>query len=183
MLYATTVTSEEELKQILQLQQKYLCGVKSNAEEREQGFVTVSHTLSLLKEMHALEPGIIVKDENALAGYALVMRRECKDIIPVLVPMFRHLDTLSYHNKSLKDHSYYVMGQVCIDKPYRGKGVFDMLYQKHKEIFSKRFDFILTEISTRNPRSLKAHNRIGFKTIDIHKDATDEWEIVLWDWF
>jgi ribosomal protein S18 acetylase RimI-like enzyme len=74
------------------------------------------------------------------------------------------------------------MGQICIEKEYRGKGIVPMLYNKHKEIYSSQYDFILTEISTRNIRSLKAHEKIGFKTIHYHRDQLDEWAVVIWDW-
>jgi hypothetical protein len=56
------------------------------------------------------------------------------------------------------------------------------LYQKHKDIYSSQFDFILTEISTSNHRSLKAHEKIGFKTIYSHIDEMDEWNVVVWNW-
>ncbi|MBS1915311.1 MAG: GNAT family N-acetyltransferase [Bacteroidetes bacterium] len=182
LLLSTIISRVEELKELLSLQQKYLRGATSDPEEAEQGFLTVSHTLNMLEQMHSLQPSVIVKYNDTIVGYALVMKRECREIIPILVPMFEHLDKIFYRHKPLKNYSYYVMGQVCVDKPFRSQGVFDTLYQKHKELFKEEFDFVVTEISTRNHRSLNAHKRVGFKTIDVFKDATDEWEIVLWDW-
>jgi hypothetical protein len=57
-----------------------------------------------------------------------------------------------------------------------------MLYDKHKEVYSGQYDFLLTEISTRNIRSLIAHEKIGFETIHYHRDHMDEWAVVIWDW-
>jgi hypothetical protein len=57
-----------------------------------------------------------------------------------------------------------------------------MLCQQHKEVYGRYFDFLLTEISINNPRSLKAHEKIGFQTIYTYKDAMDEWNVVVWDW-
>ena len=74
------------------------------------------------------------------------------------------------------------MGQVCIAAAYRGQGVFDMLYKKHKEIFSGKYDVVITDIATRNTRSLRAHARVGFKTIATYTDELDEWAVVVWDW-
>jgi ribosomal protein S18 acetylase RimI-like enzyme len=74
------------------------------------------------------------------------------------------------------------MGQICVDKAYRGKGLVNMLYQKHREIYSSRFDFILTEISTANIRSIKAHEKLGFQSIHTYTDAMDEWRVVIWNW-
>jgi RimJ/RimL family protein N-acetyltransferase len=76
-----------------------------------------------------------------------------------------------------------VVGQVCIDKEYRGKGLLDNCYTAYKEHFIHQYDFAVTEIASNNLRSLAAHTRIGFKEIHryISPDQT-EWCIVLWDW-
>ena len=182
MLQACQVTQQKELKQILELQQLYLRGKKGPGEEAEQGFLTVAHSLTQLHQLHEREPSVIVKDRDTLAGYALVMTRDCKDIIPVLVPMFRHLERLCFGGQPLNNYPYYVMGQVCVAKEYRGRGVFDMLYHKHRELFRDSYRFVITEISTRNLRSVRAHERVGFRTVDIYRDETDEWDVALWDW-
>ena len=57
-----------------------------------------------------------------------------------------------------------------------------MLYGHHKKLFEKAYDFVITEISTSNTRSLRAHEKIGFKIIYTYKDVLDEWNVVLWDW-
>jgi len=58
----------------------------------------------------------------------------------------------------------------------------NMLYQKHREVYSNQYDFILTEISTSNLRSLKAHEKMGFETIYTYQDSVDEWNVVVWNW-
>ena len=182
MLTATTVTNNDELQQILDLQQLYLTGQNNSVEEKEQGFVTVKHSLNVLQKMHELSPSVIVKDEGKVVAYALVMTKECSSFIPVLVPMFESFAKINYKQQPLSAYSFYVMGQVCVHKDYRGKAVFDMLYNHHKQLFSRQYDFVLTEIATRNTRSVRAHERVGFKTIHTFRDTTDEWAIVLWDW-
>ncbi len=181
-MYATQVTTEEELQQILDLQQQNLRGVNNGMTEKEQGFVTVTHNMDILKQMHRLEPSVIVKDGEQLAGYALVMPRECGTIVPELFSLYAGLEKLSYKNRPLTDHHFYVMGQVCVATAYRGKGVFDRLYAKHRELFRDRYQFVITEIATRNTRSLRAHERVGFTRIHIYTDELDEWAVVIWDW-
>ena len=182
MFYSKIVSNTKELEQILLLQKKFLRGKTNDEEEKENGFLTVEHTLDLLQKMDALEHSIIVTHENDLAGYALTMPKECATIIPELVPMFENFDEILYNGKPINDYSFYVMGQICVDKKHRGKGIFEMLYQKHKETFQHQYDFIITEISTRNYRSLRAHAKTGFKTIHTYTDAIDEWNVVIWDW-
>ena len=181
-MQAKPVTTIAELQQILHLQQQNLRGKNSQQQEKEQGFVTVTHDISQLQQMNQLEPSIIVKDNDAMAGYALVMTVDCSGIVPELFSMFAGLNKLEYQGKPLSEYHFYVMGQVCVAEAYRGKGVFDILYQQHRESFSSKYDFIITEIATRNTRSLRAHERVGFKTIHAYTDELDEWAVVIWDW-
>lgn len=181
-MQATTVTSLQELEQILSLQRDNLIASVTPQEMKEQGFVTVHHTLEMLRQMHSLAPSIIIKDGDKVVAYALVMLRECRSLVPALEPMFNNFDNQQWNGKPLKDQSFYVMGQVCVDKAYRGQGLFDKLYQAHKEVYSTRFDILTTEIATRNHRSLRAHERVGFKIINVYRDELDEWAVVGWDW-
>lgn len=178
----TSVWSAAELPRILDLQRKNLPTAISTDEMRAQGFVTVEHDVSALERMHALAPSIIATHQGELVAYALTMPRECRALMPQLVPMFDLLDTLEYQGRPLAEQRFYVMGQVCIDKAHRGRGLFERLYDKHRELYRERFDLLVTEVSTRNTRSLRAHERVGFKTLHTYRDATDEWAVVAWDW-
>ncbi len=182
MLLSKAVTTLQELQDILILQKKYLAGTNNSEEEKEQGFVTVHHSNQKLELMHELAPSVIVKDEDAVIAYALVMLTEAVDLIPELQSMFQLFSQLSYKDQSLNNYRYYVMGQICIDKPYRGQGVFEMLYTKHKELMQSNYDFVVTEIATRNTRSIRAHKKMGFELLHHFKDETEEWDVVIWDW-
>ncbi len=182
MLSAITVTTGEELEQILQLQKKYLLGNIDREEMKSQGFLTVQHTREMLDRMHHLAPSIIIKDNDAVVGYALTMLRECRHLIAPLEPMFATFDHLSWRGKPLNEYTFYVMGQICVAKEYRGQGLFDKLYHGHRETFQPSYDFIITEVATRNTRSMRAHERVGFKTVQQYRDDLDEWAVVLWDW-
>jgi hypothetical protein len=174
--------TEMELKQILLLQKENLSGVKTAEVQSREGFVTVEHDLTLLSVMNSSAQQVIAKAGERVVGYALVMRPELRSIVPVLVPMFNLLESLYYKGKLLSSQRYYVMGQICVGESHRRMGVFDGMYHKHKEVYSGQYDLCVTEISTRNLRSMRAHQRVGFKTIHTFRDETDEWNIVLWDW-
>lgn len=172
---AKRVDDRRELLQILELQRENLPGSLTPEEMASQGFVTVQHTLEVLERMHALAPSIVASDKGALAGYALVMPLACRDFIPLLEPMFARLDALG-----LLGARSYVMGQICVARPWRGRGVFDLLYRGHRELLSADYDCSLTEVSTRNTRSMRAHERVGFQVVERYRDATDEWAILRW---
>jgi GNAT superfamily N-acetyltransferase len=178
----TTPTSDDDLQQILDVQERNQPHNITPEQLAKEGFVTVRHNLDLLRSMNESAPQVIAKDGGKVVGYALVMLQSFQDLIPVLKPMFVTLESLSYRNRPMQSYNYYVIGQVCVAEGYRGKGVFDGMYQQHKALYANQFDMCITEIASRNPRSLRAHQRVGFQTIHTFTDATDTWDIVAWDW-
>ncbi|WP_233206463.1 GNAT family N-acetyltransferase [Haliangium sp. UPWRP_2] len=172
----------EDLRAILDLQRANLEAALSPDDARAQGFVTVAHTLEILEQMHALAPSVIARAaDGTLAGYALTMLPACRGLLPVLAPMFALLDALAIDGRRLGDSRFYVMGQICVARPFRGHGVVEALYREHAARYRDRFDWIVTEVATRNARSLRAHERIGFREIARNRDAADEWSIIAWD--
>lgn len=171
-----------ELQGILDLQRENLLSEISEKESADQGFVTVQHSLDQLSLMHDIEPHVIAKDGDRVIGYILAMTKESKNLVPVLVPMFEQFDHLDFGGKPLPAYDYLVIGQICVDKNYRGQGIFDKMYQTYLETFSDRYDFAITEIAISNKRSLKAHQRVGFEIIHEFSDFAQNWAIVVWNW-
>lgn len=172
----------DELKQILALQTANHKDTLSAESQKENGFVTVRHDPELLAKMNTAARQVIAMDGDWVIGYALVMLREFSPLIPVLTPMFDLFNTLSYQGRALSSYKYYVMGQVCVAESHRGKGVFHQLYDGHRKFYSSQFDVCLTEVSSSNLRSMRAHEKVGFKTIHSFEDHTDRWNILAWDW-
>jgi hypothetical protein len=175
-------TSPNDLNHILNLQKVNHTAALSLEEAARDGFVTVQHTLELLTTMNAAAPQVIAKDNDAVVGYALVMLKSFEGMIPVLQPMFERLSGIVHRGKRITDYTFYVMGQICVDANYRGQGVFDGLYHKHRELYSGDYELCITSVATRNHRSMRAHERVGFKTVQTFRDNTDEWNILVWDW-
>lgn len=176
------VSREEELRGILELQRLNLARGLSSEEVASQGFVTVTHTLPVLQRLHALAPSVIATLQDRVVGYALVMTRAARAEVPILEPMFRELETLRFRGRPLVEQSFYAMGQVCVARAQRGQGVFDALYAGHREHYQARFECVVTEVATRNLRSLRAHARVGFETLAHYRDAEDEWAVLAWGW-
>lgn len=170
-------------EQVLMLQASNLKTNVTTNEAREQGFVTVEHDLALLQEMGCPYPHTGAWDEQGqLVGYALVMEPHFRQRIPVLVPMFDLLDSIPYRSRKLATWRYFVMGQVCIDKAHRGQGVFAGLYQEMRQRLHSHFDLIVTEIATRNTRSRRAHEKVGFQDLLIYRGLEgEEWAVVALD--
>lgn len=183
MVQYVQVTTDDELTGILQLQERNLAPNLTEAEKKSQGFLTVSHTFDILKKMHAIEPSLIAKDGSAVVGYALAMTTATKIDFPILEPLFELFGKIEYKGKMISDYNYMVVGQTCIDKAYRGKGILQKLYSAYIKRFHLKYDFAITEIATKNLRSRHAHEKIGFRTV--HEYVAPDgvgWTIVLLQW-
>ncbi|WP_192349276.1 GNAT family N-acetyltransferase [Algoriphagus sp. Y33] len=182
MITLTQSKSKADLQGIIDLQKANLSTQISIDEKESQGFVFVRHSLEDLAKLNAIEAHIIARDGNYIAAYILAMTKASKADIPQLVPMFYQFDEIEYMGKKVSGYNYIAVGQVCIGKSYRGGGLFDKCYEKYKEVFEEKYDFAITEISTSNLRSIRAHLRIGFEVIHTFHDNVEEWNIVIWDW-
>ncbi|WP_443936677.1 GNAT family N-acetyltransferase [Pedobacter sp. MW01-1-1] len=175
--------SVSDLEGILELQKQNLKAGLSAKEITEQGFVTVAHTLDDLERMHHYEKNIVAKDGAKVVAYVLGMTQASQNDIPRLQEMFDSFNHVQYKGKSVSASNYVVVGQVCVDKNYRGQGLFQQIYQAYKNHFSKRYDFAITEVASINLRSMNAHKRVGFETIHTYVDESGiEWNLVVWDW-
>jgi len=177
MVVYKRASTTRELNQILSLQQRNLPSNLSSEERTKEGFVTVSHSLEILMKMNDVCPHVIAKDLDSVVGYALCMHPEFAGEVEVLKPMFSQLNSVLR-----KTERYMVVGQICIAKEYRKKGVFKGMYSFYKKELHKDFDCLITEVVSNNIRSLDAHRTVGFETIKTYQADGISWEVIKWDW-
>ena len=181
MVQITQAKTTADLLGILALQQQNLAGSVSSEEAREQGFVTIVHDLDILRRMNDAAPHTIAKHGDQVVGYALTTLPQFRADIPFLESLFERLDHLRWQGKSFGEVPYFVMGQVCVAKDYRGKALFDRLYQGLRDFHAAQFEVVVTDISSRNTRSVRAHERVGFTPLQTFALADgEEWVIVAW---
>lgn len=183
MIRYTTAQTKHELQQILDLQARNLFFNVSSEEAIDQGFLSMQIELSMLEKIPGQYRHVIAKHDDTIVGYTLVMLREFRNAFDLLLPMFDEFDRLEYKGRKLADVNYFVMGQVCVAKEYRGLGIFNGLYRHLKHCMKDHFDLTVTEIATRNTRSMHAHGKVGFKVMKKYLSPQHEnWAIVCWDW-
>ena len=181
-IHYTTAKTTSDLRKILELQKKNLEMSITKEELHQEGFVTVHHSLELLEEMNQPFPHIIAKEEDELIGYTLVMLKSMKERIPVLIPMIQRINALAFEGEALNEAAYFIMGQVCIKKGYRGKGIFKGLYDHMKKVLFPHFKYVITGVSDRNQRSMRAHQKQGFEILHTYTSKEgEEWAILIWN--
>jgi len=175
----TLVENDAELFGISALQRANLKADRTAADIAEQGFVTLVHSVETLRAMHALAPSVIAKAGEEVVGYALTMPVEARALVPSLEPMFEALARASWRGAPFTQQRYYVMGQICVARAFRGSGLFAALYAEHDTRYASRFDCMVTVVSPSNARSLRAHAKVGFEALVRYGDAGEEWVIVV----
>jgi len=183
MGYIITQASEDLLPQIKSLQLKNLKASLTPEEVETEGFVTCDHTIPLLTKMNQPDGHIVTVYKGQVVGYCLVMSPVWREALDVLKPMFEKIDSLSYQGRQLSQSKYVTMGQVCIARAHRKKGLFKRMYNHFRDCLSPSYEYCITEIATENMRSRTAHEYVGFEDLHSYEAAGGlHWKLVIWDW-
>lgn len=183
MLRVAQCASDDEVAQILALNRANHRSVLSDDEKRDAGFLTLLYTERMVRDLQRHMPTVIVKAGDVVAGYAHALPpSEGNKIDPHLQAMVDQVNPIVLDGRPLSEHRYYLMAGICVHANYRGKGVFQMLYEGHRQFYGERYEMLVTDISVSNARSMRAHERTGFRTIHKYRDQQDEWQVVMWDW-
>jgi len=172
--------TDADFEGILSLQRQNHYTLIDQETQSKEGFVYAEHDLHLLKTMSEYLPQTIAVADGKVIGYTLAMTSVMKDHIVALVPMFEQFDQCVFQNKPLLDHSFMVGGQVCVAEGFRGAGVFAGLYHALADQVKDKYQLCVTEISRRNTRSLRAHQKMGFEIIRTYPAQDEIWDVVAW---
>lgn len=182
-LRITLARKKTELRQIIELQKKNLPTVISAEEAKDQGFVTAVHSMESLQKMNDGAAAVITKTGTKVVGYALAMRREFAYDVPTLTFLFKEQDEAIYRGKRLGDETYIVMGQICVAEEARGQKLADRMYRYFRSCYSLHYTYLITAIDARNTRSIRVHERVGFKVFhQFQSEDGRDWILVIWPW-
>ena len=110
-------STEDHFEQILQLQKQYLRQDLSEAEQCQQGFVPIRHSLPLLKRLAQELPQMVALQDGRVIGYNLAVSPSLKPEVPSLMPlmtsMFQAFEETLYQGRLLNTYSFIIGGQVC----------------------------------------------------------------------
>ena len=176
------VQTEQELKGLKNLQNANLRRLIGEEEAMKEGFVTSEYSLELLEKMHQEHPSIIAKEGDEVVGYVIVTNKSVLGEHDEIDHLFHTVDEMEFNGELLKNCTYILVGQLCVGKSHRGQGLVQAMYKYYKENFSQQYQYLVTDISQANPRSIKAHKKSGFETIGVIEQVGTGWDIVLWDW-
>ncbi len=179
----TLARKKTELKQIIGLQKANLRATVGEEVAAKQGFLTAVHDYTVLEDMNRSTAAVIAKSGTKVVGYALAMTRPYAAQIPTLTDVWELQEQSSFRGQPLSEVEYLGMGQVCVAEEARGQKVVDRMYRYLRTCYSLRFEYLITAVAPENTRSLRVHERIGFKELGRERTpAGKEWIVVGWDW-
>jgi ribosomal protein S18 acetylase RimI-like enzyme len=175
--------TDDSLWQILDLQKRNLRKNLSEEEIKSQGFLTAEHSFEALKQINDTEPAIVATHHGKVIAYAIAMKKEAAVGMTVFDDLFKTVESLSFKGNPMSSFKYIFVGQLCVDKGFRGQNLVERLYAFYKEQLKHKYDFAITDISENNPRSIKAHQKSGFEIINTFFDnfTGSNWCIVVMD--
>ncbi len=176
------LAKEEDLADVARLQQENLARNVSEKERQEQGFVSVETSPELLKEIAEQEGITVARVQGKVVGYLMPMSVEHGRAIPLLDPFIERFKNVQFEGKPLQDYRYCILGQICIDKNYRGQGILEKLYQELETRLAGKYDLGISEIGANNPRSLRAHlDKMHFQVAEQYSAEGRDWYVVILD--
>lgn len=136
-------------------------------EEKKEGFVTTNLTDEQLEELIVKEKGVtIAVDDGNVVAFALAAPWEYWSVWPLFQHMINIMREYEFEDKALDDKYTYQYGPICIEKSYRGTGLFKKVFDYSLKTMEDRFPVMVTFVNKKNPRSHGAHTGKAGMTIN-----------------
>jgi len=175
-------TTDQEIREIRSLQEANLKENVALEDRFSDGFLTAKYDFGFLKSMNDLTPAIIAKQSDLVVGYVLATDRSLLAQHPLLKDLGAQINKVPFGGKLIGGFDYLVVGQLCVAKGVRGKGVAKSLYAQFKATYEKRYPFVVTDIDQDNSASLKTHLKVGFEVVSTLRYGGRDWRVVVWSW-
>ena len=131
-----------------------------SAEEQKSGFVTTNLTDDQLEDLIVKENGVtIAREGGRVIAFALAAPWEYWSQWPLFVHMIGELGKYDYLGQKLTLENTYQYGPVCIDRAFRGRGLFERVFRASLDSMAERYPIMITFVNHVNGRSHAAHTR------------------------
>ena len=144
---------------LLKIQRENMAG-SVPAGERSGGFLSSEFTVEQLRTLHESAGIVVATVGGSLAAFFCLSTLEANQDAPIVMAMRESMRSVLLDQRSMDSYSFVVAGPICIDRQYRGTGLFERLYEFAAHHFAGRFELAVAFIAEENQRSLKAHGKV-----------------------
>jgi GNAT superfamily N-acetyltransferase len=162
---------------LLELQKKNSLAALTE-EERSDGFLSGQLSREQLASMHESAGIVVAAAGDAVIAFLCLSTLAANRDMPIVQSMRTAMCATTFDGKALDGYQCVVAGPVCVDRRYRGQGVFEQLYEFAVAHVSSRFDVAVAFISMDNARSLKAHAKVGMIPLAVFEHAGSRYHLV-----
>lgn len=132
----------------------------------KDGFISVQFTVADLTEMTENGITVVAISGDTTAGVLSAQTYQYNTRkIPLVRQMVKTLAGAHLDGEVIETTKSIVCGPVCIAKEFRGLGIMEQMYEILKNEAKTKYPVGLTLIAQSNPRSLRAHEKIGMQKI------------------
>ena len=148
-----------DLDKVMDLHKRY--HIKSiDPSDKPDGFVTTDFTPEQLHVLVEKERGItIAMDGDCVIAYAMAASWQFWSEWPLFAYMIEKLPENTFNGQLLSIDNSYQYGPICVDRRYRGSGVFQKVFDASLCSMSSLYPFMVTFINQINSRSYAAHTQ------------------------
>ncbi len=154
----------EDFQQIVELQNRNL-RLNLSADDLTDGFLGTAFTIDQFKEMDRSIAVVVAIENDKICGYLCASTPEFNESTPAPSAMLKACSRITYKGKVLTDYKFFVATPICIDKKYRGTGVYIGLCQKILELIPHEHELAVGFIHTENHRHLKAREKMDLEIV------------------
>lgn len=159
-------TTNEDIPGLLSLQKQNLISELTDEQKASNGFVTTPFTIAQLEEIIELGGAYVTAIEDQIVAYLLGGSWPYYEQWPIFPYMTARFPKWKTEGLGITIENSFQYGPVCIDSRYRGQKIINQLFETMRQDFIKRYPLAGTFINQANPRSTKAHLKLGWQITD-----------------
>ncbi len=150
----------------LVLLQKSNLATNLSDDKKRDGFLTVNFSAEQFADMNDDLSVIVGVQENVVRAFLCASSVQFNTSFALPKAMIDRFPRAIYDSKPLSDWCACISGPVCIDAALRGQGILKMLYECLDTTAPVQFELATVFVSLDNPRSIKAHEKLGMRIVD-----------------
>lgn len=153
-----------DLHAVVELQNANLV-TNLSSDEKKDGFLSGAFSEEQFALMNDDVCVLVCLEDDIVIGFLCVGSLMFNEQYPLPAAMIREFSKLSFKKRSLKSYESVIAGPVCVAKEARGTGLFELMYSELPKLLPAQTTLITTLVSEANPRSLRAHEKVGMATV------------------
>jgi hypothetical protein len=157
--------SNGDFEKMVVLQDKY---VISNLapDQRSDGYLSGKFSAEQFADFNRDLCAVVADDASRLAGYLCASSNEFNKQFGLSGKLVSQYPHINFNGRSLDKWNSFVSGPICVESDYRGQGIFPGLYDRLFTLVPEDYDVAVVLVSLSNPRSQRAHEKIGMISLD-----------------